>query len=75
MKSFSPFVASVSIYEFLSKSNKRKKFEDAGEMSGIRVTVVTMKNEPWLHLRATCLMFVDASHCPKMSVSELIFFH
>lgn len=69
------FVASASIYEFLSKSNKRNKFEDAGEMSGVRVTVVTRENEPWLHLRAKSLMFVDASHCPKVSVSELIFFH
>lgn len=75
MKIFSTFVTSASIYEFLSKSNKRNKFEDAEEMSGLRVTVVTMKNEPWLHLRATCLMSVDASLCPKMSVSELIFFH
>lgn len=54
---------------------ERKKYEDVGEVSGVRVTSVRMKNETQLHLRAACLMFADESHCPNMSVSESIFSH
>lgn len=58
-------VCSFSLHLWISIQVQQTKFEDAGEMSDLRVTVFTMKNEPWLHLRATCLLFVDASHCPE----------